>query len=260
MWRIVVKVGSSTLTYQTGLINIRHLERLCRVLSDLRNAGNEILLVSSGAVAVGMGVLGLRERPHEITMRQAAAAVGQCELMDLYSNAFGEYNHTVAQILLTRDVVENETRASNVRRAIENLLMLGVIPIFNENDTVSVEELEALTNFGDNDTLSAIVAGLAKADLLVLLSDIDGLYDSDPHRNPNAALIPVVGRVTQELYEAAGGAGSSVGTGGMTTKLHAAEIAAANGCDMVILNGSHPELMYDCLEGKPVGTLFRGRQ
>lgn len=260
MSRIVVKVGSSTLTYATGLINIRHLERLCRVLSDLKNAGNELLLVSSGAVAVGMGVLGLRERPREITMKQAAAAVGQCELMDLYSDAFGSYNHTVAQILLTRDVVESDTRAELVRRAIGNLLHLGVIPIFNENDTVSVEELEALTNFGDNDTLSAIVAGLADADLLVLFSDIDGLYDSDPHKNPNAALIPVVEDVTPALYDAAGGAGSSVGTGGMTTKLHAAEIAASHGCDMVILNGSNPELLYDFLEGRQVGTLFRGKK
>ena len=260
MRRIVVKVGTSTLTYPTGLINIRHLERLCRVLADLRNAGNEILLVSSGAVGVGMGILGLPERPRELTMKQAAAAVGQCELMDLYSSAFGEYNHTVAQILLTRDVVESSVRAALVRRTIRTLLSLNVIPIFNENDTVAVEELEAVTAFGDNDTLSAIVAGLAEADLLVLFSDIDGLYDRDPHRDPQAALIPVVEAVTPELYGIAGGAGSSVGTGGMTTKLHAAEIAAENGCDMVILNGTRPELLYDFLEGKPVGTLFRGKK
>ena len=253
---IVVKVGSSTLTYQTGLINIRHLERLCRVLSDLRNAGNEILLVSSGAVAVGMGVLGLRERPREITMRQAAAAVGQCELMDLYSNAFGEYNHTVAQILLTRDVVENEHSKQNVVNTLHTLLSMGIIPVVNENDTVATHEITV----GDNDTLSAIVAANVRADLLVLLSDIDGLFTADPRKDPNAKLITEVKELTPEILALAGGKGSNLGTGGMETKLRAAEIATGAGLTMVIANGADPKVLYDIVEGKQVGTRFLPKQ
>ena len=254
--RIVVKVGTSTLTYPTGLINIRHLERLVKVLADLKNAGCEVLLVTSGAIGVGVGKLGLEKRPHDIPLKQAAAAVGQCELMNLYEKLFAEYNHTVAQLLLTRDVVEQTRRLENVSNTIDTLLRLKVIPVVNENDTVSVEEIEAVVTFGDNDTLSAIVAGIARADLLVLLSDIDGLFDADPHKTSDVHLIPRVREVTEDLYGIAGGAGTAGGTGGMVTKLRAAEIAMDGGADMAILNGANPALLYELLEGRPAGTLF----
>lgn len=254
--RVVVKVGTSTLAYSTGLINIRQVERLVKVLADLKNAGCQVLLVSSGAIGVGAGKLGLKSRPKDIPTKQAAAAVGQCELMYLYDKLFGEYNHSVSQLLLTRDVVEHPARKQNVTNTIETLLNLGVIPIINENDTVAIEEIE----FGDNDTLSAIVAEVAAAELLVLMSDIDGLYDRDPRKDPNARLIHTVTAITPQLEALAGGAGSENGTGGMITKLHAGAIAEKAGFDMAIVNGEKAELLYPLCEGKPEGTFFRFRK
>ncbi len=249
--RLVVKVGTSTLAYETGLINIRHIEALVKVLSDLKNAGLQVVLVSSGAIGVGAGKLGLGGRPREMRAKQAAAAVGQCELMYLYDKLFSAYNHTVAQVLLTGDVVADEHRRANVVNTFECLLEWGAIPIVNENDTVSVEEIK----IGDNDTLSAQVAQLVGADLLVLMSDIDGLYSDDPRRNPEARLVPQVTRVDKALLDTARGAGS-LGTGGMLTKLKAARQVMAQGIDMVIVNGCDPQNLYAVLEGKPIGTRF----
>ena len=257
--RIVVKVGTYTLTYENGKVNIRRMEMLARVLSDLQNAGNQVILVSSGAMGVGVGKLGLQERPREIPMRQAVAAVGQCELMFLYDKMFGEYHRTVAQILLTKDVTDNEISNRNVTNAIETLLSLDLIPIVNENDTVATDEL-AGQNFGDNDTLSALVAVIAKADCLIILTDIDGLYDSDPRKNPSARRIPVVPEVTDEILHIAGGTGSNRGTGGMMTKVQAARIANAKGIDVYVAPGEDPRILYSLLDGEDVGTLFCGRK
>ena len=208
--RIVIKIGTSTLAYETGLLNIRRVEELCRVMSDLKNAGNEIILISSGAIGMGVGKLGLKSRPADIPTKQAAAAVGQCELMYTYDKLFGEYNHTVAQILLTGEDIENKSRCENFRNTIFRLLALGTLPIINENDTVATDEIV----IGDNDTLAAIVAANADADLLVLLSDIDGLYTSDPHKHPDAELLPVVDQLTPEILSLAEGKGTALGTGG----------------------------------------------
>ena len=253
--RVVVKVGTSTLTYDNGRLNIRGIEAICKVLSDLQNAGREVVLVSSGAIGVGVGKLGLKERPRETREKQAVAAVGQCELMFIYDKLFGEYNHTVAQVLLTRNVMENDHTKQNVVNTIHTLLELGIIPVVNENDTVATEELVG-ANYGDNDTLSAIVAELVEADLLVLLTDIDGLYDADPRTHVEARRIPVVDIIDDEVRALAGGAGSKRGTGGMVTKLNAAAIAMAAGIPAVIMHGARPERLYDLLEGRPVGTLF----
>jgi len=253
--RIVVKVGTSTLAYPNGRLHLRRVEKLVKVLADLKNSGREILLVTSAAIGVGAGLLGLKERPRDTGGKQAAAAVGQCELMYTYDKLFSEYGHRTAQLLLTRDVVDDARRRQNVVNTLNRLMELGVLPIINENDTVAVEELE----FGDNDTLSAIVAVLAEAEGLVLLTDIDGLYTDDPRRNPDARRIPVVEEITPELLEAAKGAGSALGTGGMTTKLHAAAIATGQGIPTVVMQGADPEALYDLTEGKPVGTLFKGR-
>lgn len=250
--RIVIKVGTSTLAHATGLLNIRRIEKLCEVLSDLKNAGNEVILVSSGAIGLGAGKLSLKERPSDIPTKQAAAAVGQCELMYFYDRLFTEHNHTVAQILLTGDDVQDDERRSNFQNTLFRLLELGALPILNENDTVSTDEL----GIGDNDTLSAIVASNAKADLLVLLSDIDGLYTADPRTDPNARLIPVISEITPEIEAMTGGAGSKLGTGGMQTKLSAARISTAAGIPMVIANGEDPEVLYDIADGKTVGTRF----
>ncbi|MDD2955146.1 MAG: glutamate 5-kinase [Oscillospiraceae bacterium] len=254
--KIVVKVGTSTLTHGTGLINIRRMERFVKTLADLKNSGRDLILVSSGAIGVGVGKLGLAARPSDTPSKQAAAAVGQCELMYLYDKLFSEYNHPVAQVLLTRDVVELSARKANCVNTFRRLLEMGVIPVVNENDTVAVEEIE----FGDNDTLSAMVAVLAGADALVILTDIDGLYEEDPRKNPAAALIPEVEEVTDEILALAGGVGSSRGTGGMVTKLHAAQIACPAGIEMAIVNGSDPEILYDLFEGKAVGTRFCGKR
>ena len=254
--RIVVKVGTSSLTYPNGALSIRRIELLVKVLADLKNSGKEIVLVSSGAIGVGVGELGLRERPSDTPTKQACAAVGQCELMYIYDKLFAEHRHKVAQVLLTQDTIKDDYRKTNVTNTFERLLELGVVPIVNENDTVSVEEIE----FGDNDTLSAIVGKLCNTQLLVILSDIDGLYDKDPHRYPDAKMIPYVPSVTQEIRELAGGRGSSLGTGGMVTKLNAAELANGYGFPMVILNGQEPEALYDLFDGKTVGTQFGSLQ
>ncbi len=256
---LVVKVGTSTLTYENGKVNLRRLERLCRTLSDLQNAGRKLVLVSSGAIGVGMGKLGLPQRPEETEKKQALAAIGQCELMFLYDKFFGEYDHTVAQVLLTADVVDFPRGRENVQNTFRELLSMGVIPVVNENDTVETQELEG-KNFGDNDTLSAIVAELCRADLLVLLSDIDGLYDADPKTHPDAKLLHQVTELTPEILEMAGGAGSWRGTGGMATKLSAARIAMEAGCDMVITNGKRMEDLYGIAEGKDIGTRFLAKK
>ena len=257
--RIVVKVGTSTLAHAGGRLNIRRVELLCKVLSDLKNADSEIVLVSSGAIGMGVGKLGLKGRPADMPGKQAAAAVGQCELMYTYDKLFSEYNHTVAQILLTADDIQDKNRSCHVHDSLEQLLKWGVLPIVNENDAVSIDEIGVHTTIGENDSLSAIVAKLIDADLLVLLSDIDGLYTDDPRKNPDATLIPVVEDITPEIIALAGGAGSSLGCGGMATKLKAAQIATAAGIDMVITNGEDPERLYALLEGKPIGTKFIGR-
>lgn len=251
--RIVVKVGTSTLAHSTGNINIRHVEELCKVLSDLKNAGHEMILVSSGAIGMGVGKLSLKEKPKDMPTKQAAAAVGQCELMYAYDKLFSEYNHTVAQILLTGLDLEDDERYHNIQNTMNRLLELNVLPIINENDTVSTQEIAV----GDNDTLGAIVAVSMKADLLVLLSDIDGLYTADPHKNEDAKLISVVESITPEVEALGGGKGSSLGTGGMATKLNAAKLCLEKGTEMVIANGSNPSVLYDIVEGKEIGTRFR---
>ncbi len=251
--RIVIKLGTSTLAHKTGKLNIRRMSNLVKVLSDLQNSGKEIIIVSSGAIGLGIGKLGLRKRPEDTPTRQAAAAVGQCELMYLYDNLFDEYGITVAQILLTKTIIETE-RQKNVENTLEKLIEMGVIPIVNENDTVAIDELEL--KIGENDSLSAMVAKLAKADLLVILSDIDGLYDSDPHKNPNAKLIPMVTEIDNKIEKIAGGAGSDLGTGGMATKINAAKIANEAGIDMIIMNGNNPDKLYGLFENDETGTIF----
>ena len=258
--RIVVKVGTSTLAHKGGRMNIRRVELLCKVLSDLKNAGCEILLVSSGAIGMGVDKLGLSGRPEDMPGKQAAAAVGQCELMYTYDKLFSEYNHTVAQILLTADDISDPRRSNYVHDTLERLLAWGVLPVINENDAVAIDEIGIHTTIGENDTLSAIVAKLVNADLLVLLSDIDGLYTADPRTNPDATLIPQVDAITDDILALAGGAGSSLGSGGMATKLKAASVAMDAGIDMVITNGENPEILYDLFEGKPIGTRFAGRK
>jgi len=250
--RIVVKVGTSTLAYPNGRMNIRRTEDLCRVLSDLKNAGHEVILVSSGAIGMGAGKLGLPARPTDIPTKQAAAAVGQCELMYTYDRLFSGYNHTVAQLLMTGADFQSPERHENFSNTISRLLSLGVLPIINENDTVSTAEIRV----GDNDTLSALVASSVGADLLVLLSDIDGLYTADPHKDPSATVIPTVPAITEQILSLGGEEGSALGTGGMKTKLHAAAICTEAGCDMIIANGASPNLLYDAADGKAVGTRF----
>ena len=256
--RIVVKVGTSTLTHDSGNLDLRSMEHLVRTLSDLSGMGHEIILVTSGAIAVGTAKLGLSERPRELRMKQATAAVGQCRMMHLYDKLFSEYNRSMAQILLTGADVEEEDRAEHLRGTFSALMEMGVIPVVNENDSVSSAEIETGHHkvLGDNDTLSAIVAKLCKADLLVLLSDIDGLYDADPKTHPNAKLLHHVEELTPEIYEMAGGAGSWRGTGGMATKLSAARIATEAGCDMVITNGERMEDLYGIVAGEDIGTRF----
>ena len=250
--RIVIKVGTSTLTHQNGCVNIRRIESLCKVVSDIKNAGNEVILVSSGAIGMGVGKLRLAERPKDIAGKQACAAVGQCELMYTYDKLFGEYNHTVAQLLLTAPDLSSADRHEKFENTMTRLLALGVLPIINENDTVATEEIE----FGDNDTLAAKVAVSTESELLILLSDIDGLYTADPHKVKNAKLIPEVKEIDDRILALAGDAGSSLGTGGMQTKLKAARIVTEAGCDMIIANGEYPEKLYDIMDGISVGTRF----
>ena len=251
--RIVLKLGTSTLTHPTGNLNIRRVEELCKVCSDLKNAGHELVLVSSGAVAMGVGKLSLAERPKDIPGKQAAAAVGQCELMYIYDKLYSQYHHVVAQLLITApDLAEGGSRKAHFHNTLARLLELGALPVINENDTVSTDEIV----IGDNDTLSAIVSATVSADLLILLSDIDGLYDRDPRRAPGAKLIETVPVIDARILSLAGDKGSELATGGMVTKLHAAQIATAAGCEMVIANGEKPEVLYDIVDGKRVGTRF----
>ena len=250
--RIVIKIGTSTLAHATGHLNIRRVEELCKVISDIKNAGHEVIVVSSGAIGMGVGKLGLSSRPADIPTKQAAAAVGQCELMYTYDKLFSEYNHTVAQLLITGDDVKSEVRHENFSNTLNRLLELGALPIINENDTVATEEL----GIGDNDTLAAIVSESVRADKLILLSDIDGLYTADPHSHPEAELISKITSINEDIVALAGGSSTSQGTGGMVTKLQAAKICLSCGCDMVITNGNRPKNLYDIVDGKAVGTTF----
>ncbi|MBR3968416.1 MAG: glutamate 5-kinase [Clostridia bacterium] len=250
--RIVVKLGTSTLAHSTGHLNIRRVEEICKVISDIKNAGDEVIMVSSGAIGMGVGKLSLKQKPADIPTKQAAAAVGQCELMYTYDKLFSEYNHTVAQLLMTGADLKNEERHQNFSNTLNRLLELGAIPIINENDTVATEEIV----IGDNDTLAAIVAESVGADTLVLFSDIDGLYTDDPHKNKDAKLISSVEKIDDSIIALAGGKGSALGTGGMVTKIEAAKICMACGCDMIITNGAVPTNLYDIVEGKSVGTKF----
>ena len=253
--RIVIKIGTSTLAHPTGHLNIRLVEQLCKVVSDIKNAGHQVILVSSGAIGMGVGKLGLRSRPADIPTKQAAAAVGQCELMYTYDKLFSEYNHTVGQLLITGADIANPVRHENFRNTMNRLLELEALPIINENDTVATDEIV----IGDNDTLAAIVAKSIGADKLVLLSDIDGLYTADPHKDPNAKLLAFISEITDDIRALGGGSAGFQGTGGMATKLRAAEICLEAGCDMVITNGRRPEDLYAILEGRQVGTTFSGR-
>ncbi len=250
--RLVVKVGTSTLAYANGRLNIRLVEKLCKVLSDIKNSGVEVLLVTSGAIGMGVGKLMLPERPKDLPSKQACAAVGQSELMYVYDKLFSEHHHVVGQVLLTGNDVEDPRRCKNVETTLLRLLELGALPVINENDTVGTEEIE----IGDNDTLSAIVARLVKADLLVLLSDVDGLYDKDPHKHADAKRIAAVKGITKEVEALAGSVGSSLGTGGMETKIKAAKMANEAGIEMVIALGETPEVLYGILEGNAPCTRF----
>ena len=250
--RLVIKIGTSTLAHSTGHLNIRRVEELCKTISDIKNAGHEVIIVSSGAIGMGIGKLGLRERPSDIPTKQAAAAVGQCELMYTYDKLLGEYHHTVAQLLITGDDIANETRHENFSNTLHRLLDLGAIPIINENDTVATDEIV----IGDNDTLAAIVSESVHADKLILLSDIDGLYTADPHTCPDAQLIRFANKVDDDMLALAGGSCGNLGTGGMVTKLQAARICLSCGCDMVITNGNNPYNLYAILDGKHIGTTF----
>lgn len=258
--RVVLKVGTSTLAHPGGRLNIRRVEQLCKTISDLKNAGHQPILVSSGAIGMGVGKLGLPGRPQDMPGKQAAAAVGQCELMYTYDQLFSQYHHNVAQILLTAEDIQDARRSNHVRDTLERLLDWGALPIINENDAVATDEIGIQTTIGENDTLSAIVACLVDARLLVLLSDIDGLYTADPRKDSDATLIPVVEDLTPEIRQLGGSAGSTLGTGGMATKLRAAELVMDQGIDMVILNGEQPALLYDLFDGKEVGTRFVGKK
>ena len=253
--RSVIKVGTSTLAHPGGRLNIRHTEDLVKVWSDIKNAGHELVVVSSAATGLGVGKLQIA-RPQDMVTKQAAAAVGQCELMYTYDRLFGQYNHTVAQMLLTWEDFDHENRRVNLHNTLERLLELGAIPIINENDPIACEEY----SLGDNDTLAALVAECIHADLVILLSDIDGLYTADPHTHPDARLIPLVESITPDIAELAGGAGSALGTGGMATKISAARRATAAGVDLIIANGAHAEVLYDIMDGKSVGTRFAGKK
>ena len=253
--RIVVKVGTSTLTHSTGKINIRRMVKLCSVLADLHNSGMEVVLVTSGAIGVGVGKLGLKERPRDIPGRQAAATVGQCELMFMYDKHFGENGVKTGQLLITKSDIENDQRRANLENTFEKLFEYEAVPIINENDSVATEEIV----YGDNDSLSAIVARLIKADALIILSDIDGLFDDNPNENPDARLIPVVREITDDIKALCGGAGTDRGTGGMITKIHAAEIATEAGIPTVVMNGTAPQDIYKLIDGHSVGTLFTVR-
>lgn len=251
--RMVVKVGTSSLTYETGKTNIRHMHKLVSVLSDIVNSGVEVCLVTSGAIGVGVGKLGLPSKPTDTEGRQAAATVGQCELMFMYDKIFSEYNHIIGQLLITKSDVDNSERRKNLINTFNKLFEFGAIPVINENDSVAVEEIV----YGDNDNLSAIVAKLVNADLLVILTDTDGLFDDNPSENPDATLIPIVEKIDEGIISLASSHGSKFGTGGMATKVHAASVATNAGIDTVVMNGAKPERIYHILDGKQTGTLFK---
>ncbi len=254
--KIVIKVGSSTITYaETGAINLAKLEKFVRILINIRNQGKEVIVVSSGAIGVGRKALGLKERPQAKALRQACAAVGQGRLMMMYEKLFSEYNQQTAQVLLTKETLLNEECARSARETFDEILARNIIPVVNENDAVSVDE-QFYGMFGDNDTMSAEVAALLDADLLILMSDIDGLYTDDPRENPAARFVHTVGRIDEELEGMAKGAGTDLGTGGMATKITAAKIATEAGVDMVIANGENIYTINDVLAGKKIGTLF----
>ncbi len=253
--RVVVKIGTSTLAHENGKLNLRRIEKLVRVLSELQNEGKEVILVTSGAIGVGMGILGLGERPHDTKTKQAVAALGQCELMNIYSRLFAEYDHKAAQILLTKDIIDHAKREENAKNTFGSLLDMGIIPIVNENDSVSVEEIE----FGDNDTLSAIVATLVEADLLIILTDTHGLYNKDPRENDDAELIHIVKNIDESVYDMARGKSGKLGTGGMYTKVKAADIATGKNINTIVTQGEEPEIIYDIFDGKLKGTLFIGK-
>ena len=252
--RIVVKVGTSTLAHPSGRLNIRNVEELVKVLADLKNAGHEVILVSSGAIGMGIGKLNMDREHMDIPAKQAAAAVGQCELMHTYDTLFLKYSHTVGQILITSEDIEDPERRANFENTMKTLLKFGALPVVNENDTVATTEINSV---GDNDTLGAIVAKTIDADILILMSDIAGLFTADPNKDPDARLIETVDEITKEIEAFAGGACSDLGTGGMATKIGAAQMVTESGCDMVIINGNYPDKLYDIVEGKSAGTLFR---
>lgn len=251
--RLVIKIGTSTLAHPSGHLNIKRVEHLCKVIADIKNAGNEIIMVSSGAIGMGVGKLGLKSRPKDMPTKQAAAAVGQCELMYIYDKLFSEYHHNVAQLLITNDNFSEEDRYSNFINTLNRLMELEVIPVINENDTIATEEIAV----GDNDTLAAKVASAVSANILILLSDIDGLYTADPHKHKDAVIIPEVNELNGEITRLATGSLTPQGTGGMITKLNAAMICMENNCEMVITNGNNPDALYDVIDGKQIGTRFR---
>lgn len=249
--RVVIKVGTSTLCYKTGNLNIRRVRKLIEVMSDLKNEGRDIIFVTSGAIGIGVGKAGLTSRPKDIPTKQACAAIGQCELMNIYDREFSKFNHTVAQLLVTRDVVSNKIRHENAFNTLHRLLEMNIVPIINANDTVSIEQLD----FDENDTLSAVAAQLCEADLLIMLTDVDGLYDRNPSE-PDAKHIPVVTKLTDEMISSARQKGSELASGGMITKLEAAMIAGENGIPAVIINGDDPENLYRLFEGNAKCTVF----
>jgi len=251
--RLVIKVGTTSLTYDNGSINLKKIQNLAWVLTDLRNQGKEVVLVSSGAIAVGTDRLGFKERPRDVVGKQAASAVGQVVLMQIYQKFFMEYNQKIAQILITKSIFDHEIKRRNARNTMEELFKLEIIPIVNENDTVAIDELN---EFSDNDTLSAYVAKLINGKLLIILSDIDGMYRSDPNLDSNAEIISTVLGVNDEIYSLAGGSLNSFGTGGMITKVKAAKMVNDSGIDMVIASGEKPEDIFDIINGKNIGTLF----
>ena len=254
--RIVVKIGTSTLTYPNGALNFRRIEALVRTLSDFKNAGHEIALVSSGAVSAGYARLGLAEYPDTLEKKQACAAVGQSQLMKIYENFFGNYGHTVAQILMTKDVVDDSHRLELVKNTFNALIKMGCVPIVNENDSVSCDGIR----FGGNDTLSAYVGIACDADFIINMSDIEGLFNKDPRKHDDAVLIDRVEEINEEIMACAGGAGTKRGTGGMATKIEAAKIATDNGIPMLIINGENPFKLYDILDGKHIGTYFASKK
>ncbi len=255
--RIVIKIGTSTLAHKSGELNIRRTEELCKIISDIKNSGHEVIIVSSGAIGMGTAKLSLHGKPADIATKQAAAAVGQCELMYRYDKLFAEYHHTVAQILLTGSDFNHEDRHQNFINTISRLLELKALPIINENDTIATDEIKV----GDNDTLSALVSVSVSADLLILLSDIDGLFTADPHKDPNARLIAEIKEISDEISALAGDTSTVLGTGGMRTKLYAADICIKGGCDMVIANGSKPNILYDIVENNnPTCTRFKANK